>query len=163
MSGFLVSNKHRAKSFLSMLDIDTDECVVWDYASGSHGYGQLWFDGKDQTVHRLALTLKIGDPPNSKSQALHRPNICHNRKCFNYQHLYWGTAKDNHRDSVIDKTHSSPPLHKGVKHPRAKLSEKQVLDIRADKDSHREIAKKYGIVKATVGFIKSKRIWKDLS
>lgn len=156
-------NKQRLATFLEMLEEETDNCIEWKFSIASHGYGMIWHEGKDKTVHRLALTLKVGQPPQKRMLALHKPKICNNRLCFNYRHLYWGTWKDNSRDAVTDGTFSKPPRFVGEEHPRAKLTKNQVIEIRADSDSQRKIAKKYGVNHTTIGFIKRYEHWKEIA
>lgn len=157
-----MTNFNRQNTFMEMLNIETQECIVWPYAKGSHGYGQLWYNGKDTSVHRIALIIKKGEPKNRKLHALHKPNVCHNRLCFNYKHLYWGNHRDNRSDAVKDGTATMPPTFIGEKHPMARLTKDEVINIRKDEDSHRKIAAKYSISKSTVTAIKNRRIWKEL-
>jgi len=51
---------------------------------------------------------------------------------------------------------------KGEEATSAKLTEKQVLRIRADPAPHRVLAKKYGVGKTIIGSIKSRKKWKHL-
>jgi hypothetical protein len=39
---------------------------------------------------------------------IHLCHACHNSKCSNPQHLYWGTPRENHLDAIADG--KQPPL-----------------------------------------------------
>lgn len=144
--------------FYKALKIQTDDCIEWLYGK-SRGYGNVTYKGKSTKVHRLALLLTVGPPTENKPNALHVPDICHNRACFNPRHLYWGSQKENMDDKIIDGTNKHAI---GEDHGRAKLTEKQVLAIRADVRTQKVIAQEYGINKGTVGHIKNRKRWKHI-
>ena len=63
--------------------------------------------------------------------------------------------KDNRNDMVRDGT-----VLIGAKNPSAKLTEAQVLEIRAIMDKTRgEIAEIYNVAKPTIGKIINRKIW----
>lgn len=70
--------------------------------------------------------------------------------------LAYGTKLENAADKIRDGTHLT-----GERHPRSKLTEASVSDIRAARNSvsQRELAKKYDIDKATVYKIQKNKIW----
>lgn len=72
-------------------------CIEWRGAIFRSGYGAVRVDGQAVGAHRVSLMLSSGPPPEGKNMALHR---CHNRKCVNPEHLYWGDAADNGRDTA---------------------------------------------------------------
>ena len=149
-------NNHRGealKFFLESLEIETDECIIWEYATNSYGYGHLGFENKIQIVHRLALKQKIGEAPKGKPFALHS---CRNKACFNYRHLRWGSQVDNCADKIKDGTNVAP---RGTSQWHSKLTENQVLAIRADKRPQTEIAKDYGVARSNISLIKTGRNW----
>lgn len=75
------------------INTETDcwECIT---SLTSQGYGQMRIDGKYWTTHRYALYC-VADIP----EGMHVRHKCHNTKCCNPDHLTWGTAKDNWKDS----------------------------------------------------------------
>jgi len=52
----------------------------------------------------LAFELKTTIPNGKKILICH---ACHNGKCSNVKHVYWGTAKDNYQDQVDNGTATS--------------------------------------------------------
>lgn len=92
---------------LSILDrlkqktIYKDTC--WLYTGGNDGrkgYGKIRFLGKKVAVHRVSCHLFHKLDLNDKSlRALHKLE-CLNKNCWNPEHLYIGTDKDNGRDMI---------------------------------------------------------------
>lgn len=123
------------------------DCWEWLGSCGTPGYGNWGFGGM-QGAHRATFKLFYGEP---KAMVLHK---CGNRKCCNPDHLYDGTSKDNRRDA---EAHGTAPI--GSRHGQAKLTEKQVLAIRADQRLREIIAADYRISKTTVTHIKRRNTW----
>lgn len=75
----------------------TDECIEWLYTKNKAGYGLVYSPIKKKVVlvHREVLEQIDGEPP---EVACH---ICRNRACWNYHHLYDGTAYHNSADRVV--------------------------------------------------------------
>lgn len=150
--------------FEECLKLETDECILWKYATSRshHGYGHLTRESSSSRVHRLALIQRVGEPPQGKTLALHKPQTCHNRLCFNYRHLYWGTAKQNQADRILDGTSNRGRVRadkRGENHHCAKLREEQVRHIRNDSRSLGEIAADYGLHTTTISLIKRGKSW----
>lgn len=71
-------------------------CWNWTGSTNPSGYGQLNDKGRLIRVHRVAAHIWKGlDLNDSKTCVLHK---CDNKKCYNPEHLYLGTKKDNSRD-----------------------------------------------------------------
>lgn len=131
-------------------------CRIWLRSKDKDGYGRVRFEGKNVAVHRLAWTFANGDIP----ERLIMMHSCDNPPCFNLAHLTCGTNIDNHDDS---KAKGRAAIQPGSVHHNAKLTESQVIEIRASDDFHYAIAKKYGISRANVSMIKSGFSWNHIS
>jgi len=104
-------------------------CFEWNGCCDKDGYGYTTFSpfGKkiQYKVHRLIYVLLIGEIPANMF-------ICHscdNPKCFNINHLFLGTPKDNSSDRDRKK-HGSLQNQKGQQNHSAILNEKIIFAIR---------------------------------
>jgi hypothetical protein len=92
----------------------TGDCLIWERGKYGDGYGAVKVDGRKRLTHRVALQLTKPRPmgkvcsikgewvPGHKLDAAHGP--CHNRLCFNPQHLSWKTRAENQADRKRDGT-----------------------------------------------------------
>lgn len=71
----------------------TDGCVEWQ-GTRTGGYGMMWRGSRMWLVHRLAYEDEVGPIP-AGLLVLHK---CDNPACYNVDHLYLGTQRDNMRD-----------------------------------------------------------------
>lgn len=88
-------------------------------------------------------------------------HTCDNPSCVNPEHVYPGTATDNTNDMIErDRT------MRGGKNTKAKLTESDVLDIRAVWDTGErnksKIARQYDVTNALIGKIIRRELWKHL-
>lgn len=75
-------------------------CWIWTGTVLPNGYGEVRLFGQTFLVHRLSCFVYHDLDLNDKTKlALHK-NICHNRLCFNPDHLYIGSNSDNIKDSI---------------------------------------------------------------
>lgn len=130
----------------------TDTC--WNFTGAkARGYGQLNINGVMVRAHRYVYE-QYCRPLKDGEMVRH---TCHNRACVNPNHLMAGTHKENMSDSVADRKFAY-----GSQNGQSKLSESQAKDIYYDNETIPVIAKKYGISRATVYNIKSRKTWKYL-
>jgi hypothetical protein len=129
------------------------ECWITTYKNNFNGYCQVKIDGKRQYLHRWAYEFFNGEIPKDMI-VLHN---CDNTRCINPEHLILGTRKENSEDMV-----SKGRQAKGERHGQARLTEKQVKEIRIDKRTAMTIAKENGVSKATIDKIRRGLIWKSL-
>ena len=129
-------------------------CWIWTGGAGSHGYGHI-YAGKHLRVHRAAYEVFVGPIPKGQI-VLHS---CDNPLCFNPKHLSVGTSKMNSQDMVAKGRNRNMT---GVSNCNAKLSDHEVLAIRADTRTQVIIAEEYGIDQSLVSKIKTLKIWGHL-
>jgi len=134
-----------------------EDCIITTYAL-SQGYGGAWFNGKQITHQRLVYCTSRGISP-SEISGLVVMHICDNRACVNPAHLQLGTYKDNTADMIAKGRDARP---KGETHTGSKLTAAQVLQIREELGTTREVASKYGINCKTVSRIRLRQTWKHL-
>ena len=150
--------------FWSYVDIRSEnECWNWK-KSLQYGYGQIGFKRKVYRANRIAYYLTYGEIP----EDLFICHKCNNKACCNPNHLYAGTAKENSIDAkfagVLGPEHYEN-IPKGECHKFAKLSEKDVLDIKSrlvNNESIREIAKQFNVTYQNISLIKTGRAWKHV-
>lgn len=138
----------------SVVDGDTEDCVLWPYNKFSDGYGCIDYEGKRCRVPRLALILATGVNPRHLV-ARHGP--CNNRLCFNPRHLSWGTRPENSADMIRDDTST-----RGERNPHAKLTERDVIEIRrllAEGCTGRSIAVKFSVREMCISNIRRGVTW----
>lgn len=129
------------------------ECWEWIASVAKNGYGEFNINRRSHGSHRVAWELTVGPIP-SGLWVLHQ---CDNRKCVNPDHLFLGTVTDNNKDK-IKKGRSN----RGEKHGHAKLTAKDVVDIRIKVDSgitQTAIAKIYGVDPSTISYICNNKTW----
>lgn len=147
--------------FRNGYEIDQNGCWIWRGCSiGRYGYGSLKINRKPVYAHRYSWEIHNGPIPDGLC-------VCHKcdvAKCVNPDHLFLGTHADNMADRNI-KGRAVGGLKnpmRGIDHPRAKLTEKQVLSIREDKRTLREIAAEYGVCHSVVNNIKRRKTWRHI-
>lgn len=89
-------------TFLSKLITREDGCQIWSGSISFSGYGQLAFDGRTWSAHRLAYEIANG-PISQDAQKWWVLHKCDNPACCNPDHLYLGDAKDNANDMIDRK------------------------------------------------------------
>ena len=112
----------------------------WGYPIATNGKG-----GKSGG-HRLAYRLFIGPIPHG-TLVLHR---CGNPACINPHHLYLGNAQQN----ALDRQMHGNTLN-SVRLPQTKLTDQDVLAIRASSDGCTALAKRYGMSRSYIWCIRN--------
>lgn len=105
-------------------------------------------------VSRLVCEAFNGKAPPDKTHALHNDGNTMNNTPSN---LRWGDCQDNADDTV---SHGRRPW--GEAHPEAKLTERDVLAIRASNELGTTLAKRMGVSTTTISDIRLRKIWKNL-
>lgn len=140
---------------LQYYSLRVGECIIWQGVKNKKGYGSLNVHGKQLLVHRIVWMEKNGPIPTDK-RILHH---CDMPSCLNIDHLFLGTDKDNSDDKIRKGRQC---ILRGEQHGMAKLTEKDVIAIRADARIHRRIAAEYGVGINAVRKIKYRIAWASI-
>jgi hypothetical protein len=113
-------------------------------------------NGKKQRfmVHRLVGLVFLPPAPPEKPLVLHRDGNPANNHVSN---LYWGDNKENSQDAVAHGT-----IVRGEQSTHAKLTEKQVLDIREKHGrgaTYRGLARQYGVTHRAIRLCVLRESW----
>lgn len=154
------------KRFRSKVDRPDEGCWTWQGSLGTNGYALFWLDGKQERAARIALLLDGRPVDPDRPFALHD---CDNPRCVRPTHLYWGTHQDNMRDRAVrGRTARGDRMPHarvhGSAHPRAKVTEADVLAIRA---AYRpglggELMRAYHLSQATLWAIVNRKSWRHV-
>lgn len=125
-----------------------DECWPWKGWT-KQKYGRFRRSGGGLVgAHVMAYELANGAPENEVC------HTCNNKPCCNPRHLYDGTHSQNMKDAVAD---GQLVLH-GERSPSAKLTDKQVAEIRAAcaaGERVKDVAARYGVSASHVSNLKA--------
>ena len=134
-----------------LVDVQT-QCWEWQGCKDELGYGQWRWRSKNWPAHRISMLIDGNDP-----QGYQVNHHCDNPSCVNPQHLYLGTQEENMRDMV---QRGRQKCIRGTKHHNSKLSEQDVLDIRADTiSSLRVLSAQYKVSMTIISLIRRRKSW----
>ena len=132
-------------------------CIESTYPRHAFGHARVWCPDikKQEYHHRLVWAEHNGPIP--KGMCIR--HTCDNPPCININHLKIGTHKDNMRDMV-----ARGRQRKGIDAGGSKLTEQQVLEIRALQGvkSGVELGLEYGVNKNNIYYIWKRKIWKHI-
>ncbi len=132
-----------------------DECWEWLGCTGADDtYGRFRFGGTMWLAHRFAFWFAGGVHPEDLCVC----HSCDNPSCQNPAHLWLGTQKENVQDCIRKHRNAF-----GARHGLAKLTDQDVLDIRAQFAtgliSNVALAKEFGLTDNTIGCIVKRKTW----
>lgn len=130
-------------------------CIEWTGYKNPAGYGQVRVNSKSHLVHRLAW-VSSGKALPDGMLVCHK---CDNPACFNTEHLFVGTHKDNMQDM---KAKGRSADKAGEKCGKAKLSTNEVDEIRrlvAGGKTQASVALKFDIHPSHISRIVNKKRW----
>jgi hypothetical protein len=119
------------------------------------GYPSVNFWNRSEYVHHLVLDAFVGPRKPGQECAHNNGNPTDNR----IENLRWATKVENAADRKI---HGTVADQSGEKNGNAKLTTKQVKEIKRDRRSVNEIAQDYGVSWQTIGDIKKGLKWKNV-
>ena len=140
-----------AQRFWDKLQIG-DGCWEWQAAKKGWGYGNFFVAGKSERAHRVAWQLWHGEDPGER-QVLHK---CDNPLCCRPDHLELGDQKQN-MQQMVERNRCN--TSRGVEHPKAKLTQEDVLAIRSSKSSQYALAREYGVSQAKISQVINRKCW----
>ena len=140
-------------------------CWLWLGAEqGSNGYGRFKVNGKGVAAHRFSYERFRGPIPEGLF-ALHH---CDTPACVNPNHLFTGTHLDNTLDKVRKGRQAKGSelanaqgntLRRGELNGNRRLTNEQVVEIRALNMPQRKIATQFNVSQALISKIKRKEMW----
>jgi len=147
------------------------ECWVWTGSRYPKGYGRFWFLDVFVRAHRWAYLFFVGGIPDGLK-------VCHNcpggdnPSCVNPAHLFLGTSRENNDDAIkkgrmltMSELSARATRAVGERHPKAKLTDEQVRDIRARHaagESIKGIARSLPLGRTTVQQVIRRKSWNHL-
>ena len=132
-----------------------NECWLWTDKLEHSGYGKMRYKNLIIKAHRAAYEIFFGKIPHGLS-VLHR---CDVRSCVNPKHLFLGTQQDNMDDMKIKGRERH---QQGECVGTAKLSGLMINEIRMSSDTHKNLAEKYSVSRASIHNIKKGKSWKHV-
>ncbi len=160
----LKQRPHFAKRFWEHADVVVhgfDLCWNWKGMKDRQGYGMIKVRPKMYRAHRVAWVIINKEEIPDGFQVCHK---CDNPSCVNPTHLFLGINADNVRDKVSKGRQSHAGKgSKGELHPRAKLTEKEVLEIRRQYIPNwvtaRDLAFRFGVSEREIRAIIYRQVW----
>lgn len=125
---------------------------------------KLYPEKKTITVHRM-VTITFLDNPNNYEQINHKDG---NKLNNHVDNLEWCSNKQNAEHAILTKLITNEMRPRGSKHRRSKITEQDVIDIRARcvkgdlQNGVTAIARDYGLNPTTVGDIVNRIIWQHV-
>ena len=138
----------------------TGSCWEWTGTMHYLGYGRFAMGRRSFYAHRISWELANGPIPRGMF-ALHK---CDNRGCVRPDHLFLGSQRDNVRDAWAKKR-AKVPDNAGERHGLAKLSEKEIKEIRTLNESgisQRELARRFNVSNGHICGIIQRKFWKHI-
>ncbi len=117
------------------------------------GYTYLKRNGKSQGTHCYLYKITKGEI--KKGNVI--MHMCNTPQCINPEHLEQGTRQDDTNHKVLSGRHCY-----GEKHPRAKLTEEQVMMIRSSEEKGVKLGKELGYDSSAISKIRKNKRWKHL-
>ena len=145
---FQVSNLGRVRGPMKM-------CKPYMTKTGYYAVSVCTKDRKSHVIplHRLVLETFIGPPPDGMEGCHNDGNHVNN----SLDNLRWDTRRSNKRDSIEHGTQV-----RGTRQRSAKLTERQVREMRKRHTAAKELAETYGVTLNTVYYVLAFKTWRHV-
>lgn len=135
----------------------TPGCWEWTGYRDPKSYGRLNVNNVPVLAHRLSWQINCHEITADQ----HVCHKCDYPPCVRPDHLFLGDPQANTDDKMQKGRHKYGHLQ-GEKHGCSKLTEQQVLAIRASVGPSRIVAEQYGISGRQVRDIRRKKVWRHI-
>lgn len=132
-----------------------DSCWHWIGHKDECGYPRIRRGERLVRIHRAIWERDHGPIPAGKCVC----HYCDYPGCVNPDHFFLGTHAQNMADC---KAKGRKARLKGERNGCAKLTECQVLAIRASDETHARLARLYGVTAESISFVRRRITWKHL-
>jgi len=155
-----VSSIGRVKSLKRKRGYGTRKSTRLRKLNIKHGYATVELS-KDHKMfhHKVARLVSIAFIPNDKSLPIVNHKDCNrNHDCVS--NLEWCTYKQNTQHAIANNRWSSRGV-RGAKHPKAKITEDQVRQIRIRLKVERvsDIAREFHLTSTSISHIRDRKNW----
>ena len=145
-------------------------CWEWCGELDEEGYGRF-HHRRNETTRANRISWEIAFSPPLRLFVLHK---CDNPRCVRPSHLFLGTQAENNRDAREKKrirpargdahwSRRNPEKRvRGAIHYNAKLTEKDVCEIRVSPHSEKTLAEKYGVGQQAINSVRRRKTWKHI-
>lgn len=132
------------------------QCWEWTGWTNPDGYGRIYVCGGAVQAHRFSWLISKG--PTGDLCVLHK---CDNPTCVNPEHLFLGDRVDNNKDR---EAKGRGARMKGKDHPRAKLTESNVREIRQrfETDGAKRLSIEFGVTSVMIRYIVKRILWSHI-
>lgn len=130
-------------------------CWLWTASKLQDGYGRLRVGNITEGAHRVSYKLNRGKIP----EGLCVLHTCDVSACVNPEHLWLGTVADNNADMMKK---GRGVFVKGAKNGSSKLTETQVIEIRASTKNQYVLAEEYRTSQGHISGILSRKSWSHI-
>lgn len=146
--------RQRERFFERIVPEPNSGCWLWYGSYNEYGYGRTTIDGH-KYAHVASWEYHNGPVP----IGLHVLHKCDVAPCVNPDHLFLGTFQDNMRDMVAKGRNSD---RRGELCPTARLTESDIQQIRASKETQETLAERYGVARGHISQIQTRRRWSHI-
>lgn len=139
------------RRLLSRIVVTAAGCWEFQGSPGNPlGHRKMSVHNRPIWAHKLAFAVFKGPIP--KGTVVR--HSCDNPPCIRDEHLVSGTQLENIHDALARGRAKKPPVHRGLAHHMATLTEAQIEAIRArwaaNPTDQRALAREYGVSQSTI-------------